>query len=100
MQLKCTKFLGLQVCGVRLNASLVRLLVNHDLLNQPRNQGAVRRVWEVFVTLLNVTPERILHRPTHRGTGKQPLEGNMGKWFLPENAESIVTGTLHRTRAA
>ena len=54
-------------------------VVNYDLLKQPRNQGAVRRVWGVFMTLLNVT---------QRGYFIDQLTGGQASDLLKEIWES------------
>jgi hypothetical protein len=54
-------------------------VVNHDLLKQPRNQGVVRRVWGVFVTLINVA---------QRGYFIDQLTGGQAGDLLKELSES------------
>jgi hypothetical protein len=87
------------LAGLRLAAERMfgAFIVNYDLVKQPRNQGAVRRVWGGTCDSPKCCPERILHKPTHRGQGKRPCERDMGKRLLSENAESIVIGTPQRT---
>jgi hypothetical protein len=60
-----------RICGA--------FVVNYDLLKQPRNQGAVRRVWGVFVTLLNVA---------QRGYFIDQLTGRQASDLLKEVWES------------
>jgi hypothetical protein len=67
---------GLRRAAERMFGAFV---VNYDLLKQPRNQRAVRRVMGVFLTLLNVA---------QRGYSIDQLTGGKASNLLKEMWES------------